>query len=249
MTDTLLRSQLKECRKLNKQLTSDALSAKKKAQKFVQVLIERHEEDRRAISRELHDEVAQLLTGINFELAVLTKEASNSDKKLQKRIAETQSLISKSVEVVHNFARQLRPRVLDDLGIVAAIKTAIKDFTKVSGIPVELKAPKGSIKLESLKKTVIFRVTQEALINVNKHSKATKVQIRMTLDKQRLVLEIEDNGKSFKKNSKNKSFGIGIQGMEERVKMVRGDFKISSNEGAGTTVVITIPLKKDSHNE
>ena len=137
MSTKLIRSQLQNSLKQNAKLLKDATIANQNAQVFAQTLLKRHEDDRRAISRELHDEVAQLLTGINFELSVLVKEASNSDQKLQKKISDTQLLISQSVEVIHQFARQLRPVVLDELGLVPALKTAIQEFKKITDIDVE----------------------------------------------------------------------------------------------------------------
>ena len=243
-----IRSQLQNSLRENAKLLKDATIANQNAQKFAQTLLKRHEDDRRAISRELHDEVAQLLTGINFELSVLVKEASNSDQKLQKKISDTQLLISQSVEVIHQFARQLRPVVLDELGLIPALKTAIQEFKKITNIDVEFVTANGITKLNNTNKTVLFRVAQEALFNIIKHAEATKVSVKIKKYLHTIRLEVSDNGKSFDQNTKNyktKHIGIGIQGMEERVKMVKGVFKITSNPGVGTKITATIPFEKE----
>jgi two-component system, NarL family, sensor histidine kinase DegS len=245
---TRLRTQLEQSRQANAKLRKEIASNNLKSQKFVQDLLRRHEEDRKEISRELHDEIAQLLTGINFELSVLTKEASKSDQRLQSKITETQLLISNSVEVIHQFARQLRPLVLDHLGLVSALKSAVKEFTRITNIPVEITAPMGISKLSNINKTVLFRVAQEALFNITKHADATQVKIKLKKYVQTIKLEISDNGKSFDKNSKNSKknhLGFGIQAMEERVKMVHGTFKITSKKGSGTKITASVPFDKE----
>lgn len=239
---------LSECEERNLELISSANIERKKTQKFIQVLIKRHEDDRRDISRELHDEVSQLLTGVNFQLSVLKKEASNSDDKIQTKIIDTQDLISTSVETIHRFARGLRPVILDDLGLAPALKTAIKDFTRMTNIPVTFSSSNGLTNLSCMNKTVLFRVAQESLTNIIKHAKATKVTISLEKIGTKVHLSIHDNGKSFKIKTRyyrKKHFGIGIQGMEERVKMIQGKFKITSEPKRGTKIHAIVPFVSD----
>lgn len=243
-----LKSQLHESRLLVSKLKNLASIEQKKTRKFVQILIRRHEEDRRNISRELHDEVSQLLTGVNFQLSVLKKEATKSDQTLQTKISNAQTMISDSVGSIHQFARELRPVILDDLGLIPALKTAIRDFSKMTEIPVEFITLNGISNLNCLNKTVLFRVAQESLINITKHASATKVVITLKKIDGCLRLKIHDNGKSFKvktKYCKKKHYGIGIQGMQERVNMVQGQFSITSNPENGTTVLAIVPYLKD----
>lgn len=248
MNIKLLKAQLSQSRKINTQLQKEVASTQLKAQKFTRALLKKYEEDRKEISRELHDEVAQLLTGINFELSALTKEASKSDEKLQRRIAETQKLISESVEVIHQFARQLRPKVLDDLGLVSAIKSAIKEFTRMTNIEVHLNASTGLSKLNNSNKTILYRIAQEALFNITKHAQASKVSINIKKNIKSVRLEVIDNGISFDVDAykaRKKNIGIGIQGMEERVSMVNGTLKIVSKPGSGTKIIATVPFTKE----
>jgi len=181
-------------------------------------------------------------------LSVLKKEATRSDEKLQVKFEEAQSLISKSVETIHRFARELRPVILDELGLIPALRTAIKDFTTMTSIPVDFTTSKNIFKLNNLNKTVLFRVVQESLVNITKHSKATKVTIFLKKKGKFLYLVVHDNGKSFKVKSKycnKKHYGIGIQGMEERVKMVEGKFSIKSDPETGTKILAMVPYVID----
>jgi signal transduction histidine kinase len=247
----VLKHQLEESQQKNEKLLMEAAILREKTKRIIHSLIERHEEDRRAISRELHDQIAQVLAGINFELSVLMKEASRGDQRLQEKIVSTQSLITDSIEVIHSFARQLRPITLDELGIVDAIQQAIKDFVKISKIPVELKLSDKYIELNSEIKTVIFRVVQEALMNISKHSKAKNVKIILEFLESMIKLEISDDGESFNKDSaqfKKNNRGVGIQGMKDRVDMVDGTFEIVSKPGSGTQIIVVVPMLVDDED-
>lgn len=229
----------------NKQLKLEL----KKCQNFSQQLYLRHEEVRKEISRELHDEVAQLLAGINFELAILSKKASKDIFILRKQIMVTQKLIENSVEVIHTFARDLRPMILDDLGLIPAIKSYTKIFFKKTNIPVEIISHENFLSLSDLNKTVLFRVAQEALSNIAKHSKAKQVTITLKRHKNSLHMEIHDNGISFNtkilRTNLSKRRGIGIMGMEERIKIAKGTFTITSSPLRGTTIKVFINLGKE----
>jgi signal transduction histidine kinase len=248
-----LKQQLKLSNRLNSQLLKASLLTQKKNQLFVERLIRQQEEDRKEISRELHDEIAQLLAGINFELSIISKEASLSGKKLIDKIASAQILVSESVEVIHRFARQLRPMILDDLGLIPALKSYIQEFSKQSGIECVLHSAKNIKSLEDYDQTVLFRVGQEALANIAKHSKATKVILNLTKLKTALKLEVIDNGKSFKirtASTPGKHKGMGLLIMEERVKIAGGIFTITSSPQIGTKISASIPLlEKNKKND
>ncbi len=140
-------------------------------------ILSAQEEERREISRELHDVIAQTLTGINVRLAALAKEAATNTKGLDRNIARTQRLVEKSVDIVHRFARELRPAVLDDLGLIPALHSFMKIFTTRTGVRTHLKAFAGMEQLETARRTVLFRVAQEALTNVARHAKASRVEV------------------------------------------------------------------------
>ncbi|MFZ4715304.1 MAG: sensor histidine kinase [Bacteriovoracaceae bacterium] len=205
-------------------------------------LLLQQEEYRKEISRELHDEIAQVLSGINFELAVLIEESKGSAERLQQKILETRKLVVDSVEVIHRFARELRPLILDDLGLVDALNTLTSQFTKRTSIKIGKIEMNEHIILNERKNTVLYRIAQEALTNIEKHSKGKKVSVKLSLLNNIVTLKVFDNGKIFetRKSKKNKTTGVGLIGMEERLKIVDGTFSIKSSEKAGTTIIASV---------
>jgi PAS domain S-box-containing protein len=205
------------------------------------------EEERKRISRELHDVIAQTLTGINVQLTALAKGATINTKGLDRSIARTRQMVEKSVDIVHEFARELRPTVLDDLGLIPALHAFVKTFSKRTRLHVQLKAFAGVEQMEIVKRTVLFRVAQEALTNVARHALASRVEVSIMKLANHIVLKIKDDGKSFQvkpvlhgKGSKR----LGLLGMRERVEMIGGTFGIESAPGQGTTIQVEIPAAK-----
>lgn len=207
------------------------------------------EEERKEISRELHDEIGQTLAGINVHLGTLKVEALANTKGLKKKITRTQRLVEKSLNIVHRFARDLRPTILDDLGLIPALNVYLKGFSKVTGIPIRFTAFSGVEKLNISKRTVLYRVVQAALTNVTQHAEASLVKLTIRKHHDAIDMQISDNGKAFlvdqvlyaKKNKR-----LGLLGMRERVEMVGGSFSVESHKGTGTTIGAQIPfdLKK-----
>jgi signal transduction histidine kinase len=203
------------------------------------------EEERKRISRELHDVIAQTLTGINVRLAALKKEAALNTKHLDRNIARTQRLVEKSVDIVHEFARELRPAALDDLGLIPALHSFVKIFSKRTRLQVHLKAFAGIEQLDIAKRTVLFRVAQEALTNVARHAHARRVELNIHKLRNAARMEIKDDGKSFNLervlNAKGRK-RLGLLGMRERVEMVGGTFCVESSPGNGTAIEVEIPF-------
>jgi signal transduction histidine kinase len=206
------------------------------------------EEERKHISRELHDDISQLLTGINVRLATLKIESTANTGNLKKKISNTQRLVEKSVDAVHRFARELRPAMLDDLGLVPALLAFMKEFGKRTGLQIRFTAmPADKIEqLSNLKRTMIYRVAQEALTNVTKHARASLAKVSIRIQSGGICMEISDNGKSFDVNralGTRRRGALGILGMRERVELIGGTFAIESAQGKGTTVRVQIPLR------
>ena len=209
------------------------------------------EEERKMISRELHDQIAQTLTGINVRLASLKTESTLNTKGLQKKISSTQRLVEKSVDIVHRFARELRPTVLDDLGLVAALHAFIKEFTKRTGVPIQFTAftSRRAKQLDNATRTVFYRVAQEALTNVATHARATRVEVSIQKLSNSIRMTINDNGKAFEVGrvlSAKRHKRLGLLGMRERVEMVGGTFSITSTPGQGTSIRAEIPFAQNS---
>jgi len=215
-------------------------------------ILSAQEEERKRISRELHDVIAQTLTGINVRLAALKKQAAINTDGLELYIANTQRLVEKSVDIVHEFARELRPAVLDDLGLIPALHSFVKIFSRRTRLHIHLKAFAGIEQLDIAKRTVLFRVAQEALTNVARHAHAHRAEVNFKKVHATARMEIKDDGKSFQvertlNGSGNKR--LGLLGMRERVEMVGGTFCVESAPGKGTTVQVEIPfvhVRKDA---
>jgi PAS domain S-box-containing protein len=210
-------------------------------------ILHAQEEERKRISRELHDEIAQTLVGINVHLAALTREAEGNPRGLPQKIARTQRLVEKSVDIVHLFARELRPTALDDLGLIPALHAFMKEFTKRTGIHIHFTTfTSHKIKqMNNATRTVFYRVAQEALTNVARHAQASVVEVNFEKLPNAICLRIKDDGKSFpaqrvmhsKQNTR-----LGLLGMRERLEMVGGKFVVESSPGKGTTIQAQIPL-------
>jgi signal transduction histidine kinase len=208
-------------------------------------LLSAQEEERKKISRELHDVIAQTLTSINVRLGSLKQEAALNIKGLGDSIAETQRLVEHSVNIVHRFARELRPTVLDDLGLIPALHTFMKGFRADTGIGVSLSAFAGVEQLNDDNRTILYRVAQEALTNVARHARASQAQVKIQQINGAICMKIKDNGKGFQRErvlQAKKSTRLGLLGMRERLEMVGGNFTVTSAPGKGTTVLAQLPL-------
>ena len=208
-------------------------------------VLQAQEEERKRISRELHDVIAQTLTTINVRLAALKKDASVSTQDLDRSIARTQRMVEKSVNTVHEFARELRPAVLDDLGLIPALHSFVKSFSKRTRLHVHLKVFAGIEQLDISRRTVLYRIAQEALANVARHAHASRVEVNIQKLRGAARLEIKDDGRAFAVERTLNARGskrLGLLGMKERVEMVGGTFGIESAPGQGTCVRVEIPF-------
>jgi signal transduction histidine kinase len=219
-----------------------------KLRQLTRQIISAQEEERKRISRELHDEVVQTLVGINVALSALGRGVDTETQRLRQKIARTQRLVETSVRAVHRFARELRPAVLDDLGLIPALHAYSKSLAEREKIRIQMTAFRGVEALSSANRTVLFRVAQEALNNVVRHAEATEIKIGLTTVPAGIRMEIIDNGKSFHVRktllAKNNT-RLGLIGMKERIEMIGGSFAIESTPGTGTTVRTEIPFKPE----
>jgi len=220
----------------------------RKLRQLTRQIISAQEEERKEISRELHDEVVQTLVGINVELSALGKGASVGLHALKAKIARTQRLVENSVNAVHRFARELRPAVLDDLGLIPALHAYSKSLAERKKLKIQMTVFGGVEALGGAKRTVLFRVAQEALTNVARHARATQVRMSISEIAGSIRMEISDNGRSFRVEDalRVKNNGrLGLIGMKERVEMVGGSLAIKSTPGTGTTVRAEIPFNRE----
>ncbi|HJQ99789.1 MAG TPA: sensor histidine kinase [Candidatus Polarisedimenticolaceae bacterium] len=209
-------------------------------------MLSAQERERKRISRELHDEIGQTLTAVNVTLSALRKEATVNLGDIEKKIASAQRLIEASMNTVHRFARELRPPLLDDLGLIPALHAYMKAFTKRTSIPIHFKTFAAIEKLGSDKRTVLYRVVQEALINIGKHAAASRVDASIERIRGEVRMEVRDDGKAFDVQQVlhgRRIRRLGLLGMRERVEMVGGRFAVESTPGKGTTVSAQIPFR------
>lgn len=214
------------------------------------LIIETQEEERRRISRELHDHITQTLVTISFHLESLSSDAGKNLRTLKRKIAQTQKLVEQSVEIVHHFARNLRPPALDHLGLIPALDALVAEFTDQTEIPAQFTAFPELEKVDATQRIVIYRVVQSALSNVAKHSEAENVVIKIQKVARFIRLTVSDDGKSFDKRHlrfAKKDQRLGLLGMRERIEMVGGSFEIRGHPGKGTVVEAEIPFRSRKH--
>ena len=184
--------------------------------------------------------------------ATLRTEAAVDTRGLTKSIARTQRLVEKSVDIVHRFARELRPAMLDDLGLIPALYSYLKGFTEATGIRVSLTAFAGVKELSNAKRTALYRVAQEALTNIARHAQASRGKVIIERLANDVRMQIKDDGKSFDVERVlrfRRIRRLGLLGMRERVEMIGGRFMVESVPGQGTTIQVQIPFDNGAGNQ
>lgn len=211
-------------------------------------IFRRQEEDKKSISRELHDVVGQMLSSLNFRLAAMKKESVTNTSILRSRIEAIQQVIRDTASVVQNFARDLRPSLLDDLGLLPAIRSYGSSFSSRTGIKIIYKLCQLNASIIPEISTVLFRIIQEALTNVERHARASQVEISLRKTPRSLWLNISDDGRGFdvsryyNGHRPKKRLSLGLLGMRERAEMVGGSFNIQSAKGTPTVIEVRVPV-------
>jgi PAS domain S-box-containing protein len=200
------------------------------------------EEERTMIAREIHDELGQVLTVLKIQLSLLSNKLNPDQLLLKEKLNSLTTLIDQSVESVQKISAKLRPTILDELGLIAAIEWQTEEFEKLTNIKCSLVLPKDEMKLSTNKSAALFRIFQEALTNIARHSHADKVSISLLTDHSNLTLEIADNGKGISAEQIKDFHSLGIHGMEERALVFGGHVYFDSIDGKGTKVKVEIPI-------
>ena len=208
-----------------------------------QRLVRAQEEERRHIARELHDEIGQMLTALKVELGNLDRLRGARDSEYRAHLEDAKQLAAQTLVSVRTMASGLRPSVLDDLGLGPALQWQAREFSRRTGVPVEVALEGLPEDLPEGHRTCIYRVVQEALTNCARHSEAGHIDIEVHREDAILVLKVQDNGRGFQDDA---AAGLGLRGMEERVRELGGDFRIESEPGNGATVKATIPLPEET---
>jgi two-component system, NarL family, sensor kinase len=204
------------------------------------------DEERRGIARELHDSVGQLLAAIGMNLTRFRKESSNTDPHLMSLIEDSAVMVDQVSKEIRTISHLLHPPLLDVAGLSAAIRWYIDGFCQRSGIHVEVNIPPDCGRLSSEAEIAIFRVVQECLTNVYRHSGSSRCSVAMVKEPARLKVEIRDSGRgmpSRKKENGARNSGLGLRGMRERLRQLGGTLEVNSAE-QGTVVIATVPLSE-----
>jgi PAS domain S-box-containing protein len=199
------------------------------------------EEERKRVAREIHDQLGQALTAIKIELSSLARGLAAGEKHLSEKSSSILKLVDESIHAVRRISTDLRPGILDDLGLAAAIEWASEDFQARTGTTCSLDLPKDEIVVDPERATAIFRIFQETLTNIARHADASEVAVRLADEGGDLTLEVHDNGKGIPGEKLRANASLGILGMRERAILLGGELNISSAPSGGTTVKVKIP--------
>jgi signal transduction histidine kinase len=208
------------------------------------------EEERTRIARKIHDDMGQALTALKIDLSWLNKRLAIDQETVLDKMKSMQALIDETIQTVQKVSEDLRPGILDDFGLAAAIEWQAEEFQKRTGMECRTSLPPDEFDLSKEKSTNFFRIVQESLTNVIRHANATKVEINLNENDGILVLEIQDNGKGVAEASITNPRSFGFIGIRERAHSLGGEVDISGTPNEGTRVIVKIPIlqRQDRHD-
>ena len=201
------------------------------------------EDDRKRVARDLHDQIGQILTAIKMDMTWMTRRLPESQGAVLARLRESIQLINDGVKAVRTICSGLRPGVLDDLGLAAAIEWQASEFATRNGVQCQVSVPPVDLHLDGDRATATFRIFQECMTNVIRHAQAKSVRVALVQEDEDILLVVEDDGIGFSESDLSNTLGsLGLLGMKERAQFCGGDVKISSSPGNGTTVTVRVPV-------
>ena len=206
------------------------------------------EEERTRMAREIHDELGQSLTALKMDISWLSRRLLEEDPAFKKKLASMEEVIDRTIQTVQKLSGELRPGLLDDLGLAAAIEWQAEDFQNRTGIECEVSLSPEETVLTRDQSTTMFRIFQETLTNVIRHARASKVEVRLREKKGSIVLEVRDNGRGITEAEISNPKSFGLIGMRERVEFIDGEITISGYHGKGTRITVTLPLMASEDN-
>jgi len=210
----------------------------------IQVL---QEEERVRIAREVHDELGQSLTALKMDVSMLTKQLPQTNE-VERRTRSIMDLVNGTIRSVQRISAELRPSLLDDLGLAAALEWQAREFERRSGIDITLDLPGEDIVLSKDRSTAIFRIFQETLTNVARHSGASHVEVSLTRRDSEIVFTVHDDGIGLHEQTLTNRESLGVMGMRERASLVGGTLEITGYSGDGATVTVVMPIERSTDN-
>ena len=212
------------------------------------------EEERERISRELHDDICQRLSGMKFRVEVLAGGAEPANKRMVRGLRVINQELDRAITEVQRISSNLRPSVLDDFGLVTALRMLCKEFEKLHAVRIsfrEANAPPGPV--DTHIEIALYRIAQEALSNTAKHSHAGNAKVHLERQDMSIQLTVSDDGTGFDETdaarARGEGHGMGLMSMRERSELLGGTFRIESTSGTGTTVTVTLPLPVEATRE
>jgi predicted ATPase/signal transduction histidine kinase len=228
--------------------TAELRETAEKLRSLSEHLQEIREHERASIAREIHDELGQALTVMRMDASWIGKHTGEAPEKLRGRVDEIVGLIDATIRTVQRISTELRPEILDILGLTAAIEWQVEEFQRREGIPCRLSCDGQEVDDEKCR-TVLFRVLQEALTNVSRHAKAREVRIRLSVNGEEAILEIRDNGRGITQQEAGSKNSLGLIGMRERVASLNGTLEITGKSRGGTCLRVNIPMRGKTYDK
>ena len=201
------------------------------------------EQEKSRIARELHDELGQLLTMLQMDVAWCKERVADGDDVLAARLSRMEGLLGNSIAGTRRIAADLRPLMLDDLGLVPSLEWLAESFSQSSGVACTLAVGEGDLALPKAHASAVFRIVQESLTNVARHARATRAEITLARDRDDLVVAVTDDGTGFSPSAPRKPNSFGLFGLRERASLMGGEATITSAPGQGTRVEVRLPLE------
>ena len=207
------------------------------------------EEERASIAREIHDDLGQTLTALKMDISWMKKNSGMSEEMRASKLDGILALTDSTIQTVKRIATDLRPGILDDLGLVSAIEWQTKEFQNRSGIECNFGISVDEFAIDEEISVAVFRIFQESLTNIARHSGATKIEVIINRKDDLLQMEVTDNGVGINEEQISSSRSLGLIGMNERVSVLKGKLTISRAAEGGTTVKVDIPLKRTQQSD
>jgi hypothetical protein len=233
---------------LRRQYENDLLESRSRLRALAARLDDVREEERVRLSREIHDGLGQSLTGLKIDLSLLNR-ALNHDAEPPLEVAEIvasmEHILDDTIIQTRQLARQLRPGMLGEVGISDAIRQYMREFRQRSGMEVKLALPTERLLLSQRQQLALYRITQEAVTNIVRHSEASSIDVRLELLSGIVILEVSDNGRGIQHGDLSKAGSLGIVGMSERAELLAGFCRIVPRAGGGTVVHVELPCESD----
>lgn len=242
--------QVRELTSDNQRLLQSVIKSEKRFRTLAKAVWHVQEEERRRLARELHDGIGQTLTALANQIQRIFDDARSMENLgLEHRLSDALELTRGALHDTRELSRLLRPTLLDDLGLEPALKWLARTLAERTGLVIEVHSTLGEMRLHADLETLVFRITQEALTNVIRHSGATEVQILLTSTPQQLRLQVRDEGHGFdpaQLTAEKGAINAGVRGMRDRAELFGGRLDVNSAPGEGTTVLLLMPLDNDA---